>query len=177
VKKLHFKLHFSYFYHTQIFMSQNINLLMKNQKCLIVLTDDDKEEHVLFKEVADEFDEIYSIISFEKGLDLLKYLNNPAENFPDIIFLDLNMPTISGFECLSKIRSTRELDGLKVVIYSTSASEKDVKVTFENGANLYITKPNNFYNMKEMLEKVLKTDWQKLSKERNIQDYKLNITC
>ena len=146
---------------------------MKNQKRFIILTDDDKDEHVLFKEVAEEFKEIDCLISFEKASDLLEYLNDSSQISPHIIFLDLNMPTISGFECLFEIKSNEAFKNVKIVIYSTSCSEKDVKTTFDMGADLYVTKPSNFYHMRELVEKVLEYNWDQSALNRNLNNYKL----
>lgn len=148
---------------------------MKNEKRLIVLTDDDKEEHVLFKDVVEEFDEIDSLISFEKGIDLLNYLEKSNSKKPHLIFLDLNMPTLNGFECLSKIRENSNYDDLKIIIYSTSSSDKDLELSFKNGADLYITKPFDFFHMKEILDQVLNIDWECRSKSKVFSNFKLAV--
>ena len=60
-------------------------------------------------------------------------------------------------ECLNEIKSNDKLKDIFVAIYSTSYNEKDVEETFLNGANVYITKPNNFNDLKKVLEKAVMT--------------------
>jgi len=63
-------------------------------------------------------------------------------------------------QCLQEIRKNPMLDQVAVAIYSTSSSEKDIESTFIHGANVYINKPNNFYNLKDVIERVLQVNWQ-----------------
>ena len=84
-------------------------------------------------------------------------LNKKSTRLPDLLFLDLNMPRKNGLECLKEIRSNENLKGISIAIYSTSDSEKDMEETFRNGANVYITKPNSFNKLKQVLEKAVMT--------------------
>ena len=88
----------------------------------------------------------------ELNIDVeVRYINNCAEmldlldkgDIPDLLFLDLNMPVISGRECVKKIREKLK-DKLSIVIYSTSKYQPDVDGTHQDGANLYVIKPNSF---------------------------------
>ncbi|HEU4497426.1 MAG TPA: response regulator [Flavobacterium sp.] len=145
---------------------------MRNEKITVILTDDDREEHLLFKEVVAEFEAIGSLISFEQGDALLDYLKKEHLKETHLLFLDLNMPSLSGFDCLSQIRANHSLGRLKILIYSTSSAEKDIEETFLHGADFYITKPCDFRKMKDMFEQVLKIDWNAHSKAHSIQGFK-----
>jgi CheY-like chemotaxis protein len=78
---------------------------------------------------------------------------------PHILFLDLNMPYMSGFECLKVIRADVRFKDVSIAIYSTSSSEKDIEETFVEGANIYIKKPNDFAKLKKVKD-VLNINWQ-----------------
>lgn len=149
---------------------------MEKEKLVIFLLDDDHEEHILFKEVADDFAEIKSTLSFVKGKEMLDYLNElENDQIPDILFLDLNMPLLSGLDCLIEIRKNQKYKNLPVVIYSTSSSEKDIDAAYQNGANLYINKPVDFSDMKKILQKVLNIDWKEHSLKSNSHKFFLSI--
>ncbi len=60
---------------------------------------------------------------------------------PDVIFLDLNMPRVSGREVLVDIKSDPELKKIPVVILTTSQNEEDILHSYNNYCNCYITKP------------------------------------
>ncbi len=87
----------------------------------------------------------------------MELLTMKDARLPYLLFLDLNMPIKSGFECLKEIRSNEKLKEIYIAIYSTSAAEKDIQETFLNGANIYITKPGDFNLLVQVLEKAVNT--------------------
>jgi two-component system, response regulator len=60
---------------------------------------------------------------------------------PRVIFLDLRMPLIDGFEVLLALRSHAHTRAIPVVVFSTSASPDDARRAYELGANSYLVKP------------------------------------
>lgn len=130
------------------------------EKINIVLADDDKDECSLFREAVNEINENYNLKFFSNGKDLMNYLNDEECESPDIIFLDLNMPVMSGIDCLSKIRSNNQHADTVIAIYSTSSSDQDQEETFMLGANVYIKKPNDYEKMKKVLQHIFRTYWQ-----------------
>ena len=124
----------------------------------IIMADDDSDDRELFSEVVKEIDFKVQLDFAEDGEHLMQKLY--SENMvPDLVFLDLNMPNKSGRECLDLIRNNQKLRDVKVIIFSTSNSPVDIKETYDKGANLYVPKPGNFYELVEMTKKVL-TDWE-----------------
>ncbi|MCP2025441.1 CheY-like chemotaxis protein [Flavobacterium sp. HSC-32F16] len=70
---------------------------------------------------------------------------------PDVIFLDLNMPVMSGFEFLVEIKKQDFIKNIPVIIFSTSQFE-EIKFKAKNyGANEYISKPSDFNELKKIL--------------------------
>lgn len=59
---------------------------------------------------------------------------------PDIIFLDLKMPKVDGFEVLKLIRAKPGLKGLPVVVLSTSTLMQDIDRAYQLGATSYLVK-------------------------------------
>ena len=121
----------------------------------IFLADDDQDDRELFMDALSELPIETSVKQFQNGVDLMAelYSSNPK---PDTIFLDLRMPLMDGFECLTDIRSIPELSEIQVIIYSTSYNENEVEQLKESGANLYIKKPNSYNQLKTVLYKSLK---------------------
>jgi len=60
---------------------------------------------------------------------------------PDLIFLDLNLPKMSGCEVLAQIKQHLLLRAIPVVILTSSDAEQDVVKSYELGTNCYVTKP------------------------------------
>lgn len=79
------------------------------------------------------------------GEEALAYLRRQGRyadaTRPDLILLDLNMPRKDGREVLAEIRDDADLKLIPVVVLTTSESEKDVLMSYELGANCFITKP------------------------------------
>ena len=77
-----------------------------------------------------------------EALDFLnrkgKYLNAPR---PGLILLDLNLPRKDGLQVLREIKADPDLRRIPVVILSTSRAEWDVRASYENQANCFVTKP------------------------------------
>ena len=78
----------------------------------------------------------------EQGLALLRR-EGPYQNAqrPDLILLDLNLPTINGREVLAEIKSDPDLRRIPVVILTSSEDENDVLETYNLHANAYVVKP------------------------------------
>jgi CheY-like chemotaxis protein len=140
----------------------------------ILLVDDDKDDTQLFTDAAGKLSSPFLFSKAEDGEQLLKFLSNKL--IPDIIFLDLNMPGISGRECLRAIRSNSEYDMIPVIIYSTSSSPSDVDACFRGGASMYIVKPHYFSEILSILRNVLAIDWNEyLTVPRSRESFVLKL--
>lgn len=75
----------------------------------------------------------------EDGQQALEYLaQSPA---PDLIFLDLNLAAMTGFEVLEAIRNDPKLECVPVIVISGSQNAEDVRKAYRLKANCYLTKP------------------------------------
>lgn len=130
------------------------------KKFTIILTDDDEEDRDFFQYAILDLKIDCNLLLFSSGQDLIDYLNNSTD-IPDIVFLDLNMPAMSGFEALEKIRTDKKFNKIPVIaIYSTSSNEADKLKSLQYGANTFITKPNNFSELKKLLNSVISSHRQ-----------------
>lgn len=121
--------------------------------------DDDPDEHLLFEDALKELHDAPRLSYARDGRQLMEFLRNDQAELPAIIFLDLNMPRMNGFECLQEIRKTERLKPIPVVIFSTTSQTQAIDMVYEQGANYYIRKPNTFAMLKEVIERMLEIDW------------------
>lgn len=121
----------------------------------VLLTDDDEDDRLIFKEILHEMDNDINVNMVNDGKQLMDFLTSENNPLPHIIFLDLNMPNMNGIECLKQIRSQEKYSDISIAIYSTSTSKKDIDDTFYHGANIYITKPASYSELKKVLKKSL----------------------
>ena len=103
------------------------------------------------------------VISATNGTDGLNLLKNES---PDVIILDINLPDVSGFDVLKKIR----LDSaVPVIILTVRSDDLDVLKGLEAGADDYIIKPFNYLTLLARVRAVLRRlEKPPLKEERNI---------
>lgn len=116
----------------------------------IFLADDDEDDRISFVDALTEIPLDTQITQFTNGVELMDRLY-ADDKLPDVIFLDLKMPMMDGFECLEDIRNVDKLLNIPVVIYSTSFHKKEVETLKETGATRYLKKPSSFNQLKTML--------------------------
>lgn len=80
-----------------------------------------------------------------EGLDFVQNSIDQKENLPAVIFLDINMPVMDGFEFLEKFQELKFTDKEKVVIImlTTSTHIKDMGKLFNSGNSDFLSKPLN----------------------------------
>lgn len=140
----------------------------------ILLVDDDPDEYILFEDALRELPESPRLHYAHDGQQLMKLLADDQAQLPAIIFLDLNMPRMNGFECLKKIRLSARFMHVPVVIFSTSSQTQAIDAVYEQGANYYIRKPNTFSLLKEVIARILEIDRTTISSQPLKENFVIN---
>lgn len=125
----------------------------------IYLADDDWDDVELFQEALEEICEACTLTSSKDGIDLLNKLSSSSCPLPEVMFIDVNMPIMDGLDCLEQIRSQSSLRDIPVIILTTSASPITVERAYKLGANMFVVKPTDYNELKDMLCKVIMMDW------------------
>lgn len=127
-------------------------------KKLVMLVDDSEEDTFLFKHAASKARddiEISTHLDSAALLEMLKQINNSTEyKAPDLIFIDINMPSLDGFEFLQALKSDENLSGVPALMLSTSAYRKDIDNCYQHGAAGYLVKPSSNRDLVEKLNHV-----------------------
>jgi CheY-like chemotaxis protein len=119
----------------------------------LLLADDDADDCIFFKEALEDLPVSTNLTTVNDGVQLMQLLSVEEKTLPDALYLDLNMPRKSGFECLTEIKQNQNLKQLPVIIFSTSFDAEVVNLLHERGATYYIRKPAEFFNLKKILLK------------------------
>ena len=120
----------------------------------ILLIDDDIDD-------ADFFRQAVVLLQKENSF---RYETDPVKSFeelkistklPDLLFLDINMPRLNGLEILLKIRDTKRLKHMEIILISspTEAVMRDLAPTYE--IERYMCKPNTFNELVSQLQEIL----------------------
>ncbi len=125
----------------------------------IFLVDDDEDDQLFFTDALKEIDSGIQCSVAKNGKEAIKILKELNE-LPDVIFLDLNMPFMNGFECLKVLKTEIKLSIIPIVIFTTSNDPRDVQLTHRLGAEVFLSKPNDFNQLKQKLEQILKINFE-----------------
>jgi CheY-like chemotaxis protein len=120
--------------------------------CLLI--DDDLDDQEIFLLCLNEVRPDVECAVANNGVDALQMLNDKESYSPDVIFLDVNMPKMSGMECLTQLRAIPRLKKSCIFIYSTTSEYSAVQRAKELGASEYVMKPTETDQLKKTLDRI-----------------------
>lgn len=116
---------------------------MKQIKVMVV--DDVDINRELLERVFEGVSDLVSLNSGEAALEVIDSF------MPDVILLDVMMPGISGYDVCRHIRSNENLKAMKVIMLSARAMREDHEKGLESGADEYISKPFNAFELRDRI--------------------------
>ncbi|WP_298715638.1 response regulator [Chitinophaga sp.] len=117
----------------------------------ILLIDDDLDDTEIFEEALTEINPAILFYKAENGQDAFNKLQGKEVGQPDIIFLDVNMPGMNGWQFLTKLKTEAAYHNIPVIMYSTSSAKKDIAIAEDLGAVGFLTKPADYKGLKKAL--------------------------
>lgn len=130
---------------------------LQHKPLAILLADDDRDDCYLFETALKQLPLTAAITFVRDGEEVMNYLDENIDDLPSILFLDLNMPRKTGFECLAEIKENKKMANLPVIILTTSFTRdievegKLSKTLLKMGALGYVRKPNDFMQFKQII--------------------------
>jgi CheY-like chemotaxis protein len=121
---------------------------------VILLADDDPDDAEMFALVLSDINPAMQLYHVKDGLAVFEHLKDPEKQAPDIIFLDINMPEMNGWQCLSMLKNNHRTKAIPVLIYTTSSHSKDRQTAMELGASAFITKPSDYKTLRKILSAI-----------------------
>jgi chemotaxis family two-component system response regulator Rcp1 len=119
----------------------------KGKELDILLIENDPATALLTKEAFREAELLERIVCLPNGDDALAYLRREdryaGQPYPDVIFLDLHLPKMSGLEVLKELKANPKLCVTPVVIVSGSSNPREIQEAYELHAACYVRKPDN----------------------------------
>lgn len=124
---------------------------MEEQKKKVAIIDDNTP----FVDVLGRFLAMknFEVISAYNGTEGIKSVSRVM---PDLILLDVMMPGISGYEVCEKLKKVEKTKNIPIIFLTVRSRPEDIKKGYDLGAAFYITKPFNYPELIEGINKVLK---------------------
>jgi len=116
---------------------------------ILVIEDDPNDQFFIKRELTKLGPQINVIfandgeqaLSYLKGED--KFSDRKTHPIPAIIFLDLKMPRLTGFEVLAWLKTHDRFKATPTIVLSSSDLQSDIDKAYFLGANAYLVKPAN----------------------------------
>jgi DNA-binding response OmpR family regulator len=123
----------------------------KSKKILIV--DDEAFIRLLIEQTLEDLEEGgVRLLEADNGSDALEIIQNER---PQLVFLDVMIPKMNGFELCRKVKRELKLDGIFIVLLTAKGEEYDQLTGKEAGADIYMTKPFDPDELLALAEKVI----------------------
>lgn len=120
---------------------------MQSRRIRVLLVEDNPGDVRLTEEALKYHKLACGLFSVRDGAAALRYLRGEREyarrELPDLVFLDLNLPTVPGNAVLSEIRQNPLLKSLPVVVLSSSLNPAEVYEAYSLGASCFLEKPTD----------------------------------
>lgn len=142
--------------------SSDQNSVTLGRELHILITDDDRSYFELIKKATSSqngsFQHQFHWTS--NGREMLDYLDKVKRKEescprPDLILLDLNMPTMNGFQALERLKTDPQLMEIPVVVFTSSENQSDIANIYSLGGNSYVTKPGDYNELKQTMKGIL----------------------
>jgi len=103
-------------------------------KKILIIEDDEFLRQLISKKISSEGFTVSSAVDGPDGLEKVKAV------MPDLILLDLLLPTMSGFEVLEKVKTDKTTTSIPVVILSNLGQQEDISKGLKLGAKDFLVK-------------------------------------
>lgn len=120
----------------------------------ILLIDDDADDQEIFLSAVEMIVDKVNCITFSNAKEALKKLTK-QELAAELIFLDLNMPVMTGQQFLAEFKKLDMFSQVPVIVLSTTSNKATIQHARELGASDFITKPDKFNELVTKLKEIL----------------------
>ena len=120
----------------------------------VLLVEDDSIDAMTVRRAFKDLKLTNELAHSINGEEALKYLEDPSNEPPCVILLDLNMPRMNGTEFLKVIKADEELRKIPVIVLTTSNEERDVVESFRLSVAGYIVKPVDYKKFVEAIRTI-----------------------
>lgn len=116
----------------------------------LLIVDDEPHIRLLLEQTLEELeDQGVELLTADNGEDALETITSEK---PNLVFLDVMMPKMNGFDVCHKVKNELKMDDVYIIMLTAKGQEFDRQKGNDVGADIYMTKP---FDPDEVLEKSL----------------------
>jgi CheY-like chemotaxis protein len=124
----------------------------------ILLIEDSEGDIYIFRRALREAKFLNDIQAIQDGETAWEHLHGlPPAELPDVIFLDINLPRLTGLELLKRMHADEVLSTIPVIMLTISQEEEDIVRAYDYGAFSFISKtvqPENLLDIISNLDRL-----------------------
>jgi CheY-like chemotaxis protein len=125
------------------------------RKHSVFIVDDDEDDRESIRDAFLENKHNQDYIFMKNGDQLIEYLHKKEPvSTSVVILLDLNMPGKDGKDVLREIKNNESFRPIPVIVLTTSSSDKDRAMSYELGANCFVTKPDSYQELMDITDSI-----------------------
>ncbi|OXG04410.1 response regulator receiver domain-containing protein [Flavobacterium araucananum] len=121
----------------------------------IVIAEDDCDDADIICQTFTKNPDFIKVTLVANGEELLNYLKDTANENPDVILTDINMPILDGIEALNEILNNNDLKSIPCFVYSTSINPSYKEKCDQLGVKAYLIKPYSMQDFEEIPKSIL----------------------
>jgi DNA-binding response OmpR family regulator len=115
-------------------------------KHILIIEDDDFFRELIRKKLVSEGFEVSEAVDGEKGIETIREIH------PDLVILDLLLPSIDGFEVLSKVKADASIAQTRFIVLSNLGQQEDIERGLRLGADDFLIKSQ--FDIDQIMDKV-----------------------
>jgi DNA-binding response OmpR family regulator len=121
----------------------------------VLLVEDDVADTLLIQRALQRHPDVSDVVSRNSPARTLMEIS-AGRLRPALVFLDICMPGIDGFQFLEAMRKMRKMDDVPVVFITSSAFVRDVGRAIRSSACGYIVKPESFEELEKQIDQAIR---------------------
>jgi two-component system alkaline phosphatase synthesis response regulator PhoP len=135
-------------YGISIYMAKGIIIWGRGSRMKIMVVDDDPDVIYVLENILSRYGcEVVGVTDSKKCVDTVK------KEMPNLIFLDVMMPDITGWEICKKLKEDPATSGIFISMLTVRREDEDKKKSLEYaGANKHLCKPINLTEIKDVVD-------------------------
>ncbi|OLR93543.1 response regulator [Actinokineospora bangkokensis] len=116
---------------------------MNDRRLVLVVEDSAEDREAIDRALSRSHPEL-DLEFLPDGNLVLDRLRDREQRWPALLFLDLNMPGVDGYQVLTQVRADPDLGPLTIIVFTSSTASADIDRCYAAGADSYVYKPVNF---------------------------------